>query len=201
MQKKALTSKPAMNNNFYTDDDDSFQAKIDYATKGYTCKIRLGSRPSDTELSTKEKPCRIYVAGPWFDDRSQKLYDAIVWICNRYKQPYMEFFFPREHYSETPMDAYKLNVKNIRKCDEVIALVHTKDSGTAWEIGMATALRKKITMVGYDSSSFLSHTNVMLAFSGKPITLAKLADHIYNGDYGEDNSSMVDIPNTWEGKE
>ena len=56
MLKKALTSKPAMNNNFYTDDDDSFQAKIDYATKGHPCKIRLGSRPSDIELGTKEKP-------------------------------------------------------------------------------------------------------------------------------------------------
>ena len=90
------------------------------------------------------------------------------------------------------------NVNNIKDADVVVAIVCEKDVGTAWEIGMAYALGKDVYLLGYDDSTFLSHTNLMLAFTGKCFTIDKWAKFLTQGLR---NVEYVNIPNVWEGIE
>lgn len=140
---------------------------------------------------------KIYFAGPWFDKRSNDLYNVCYEICNHFKNNY-EFYFPREEVNNSPLEAFNKNVNNIKDCDIVIALVSRKDVGTAWEIGMAYSLNKKIYLLGYDETTFLSHTNVMLAFTGKCLTIEKLGKFLQNNTNSDD---FVIIENKWEGIE
>lgn len=140
---------------------------------------------------------KIYFAGPWFDERSNDLYNTCYKICNAFKNNF-DIFFPREQYSKTPKDAFYNNVENIEDSDIIVALVSKKDVGTAWEIGVAYALNKKVYLLGYDESTFLSHTNVMLAFTGKCFTIDKLGKFLLNDMRPDD---FVTIKNEWEGIE
>lgn len=140
---------------------------------------------------------KIYFAGPWFDKRSDKMYDCCKNIFKMFNKSY-EVYFPREEVNKTPMEAFMKNVNNIKDCDILIALVSKKDTGTAWEIGMAYSLNKKIYLLGYDETSFISHTNVMLAFTGKCFTLNKLGKFLTNTITQND---FIAIENDWEGIE
>lgn len=140
---------------------------------------------------------RLYFAGPWFDERSKQLYDAcvkIASICDEHT-PY-DIFFPREQINPKPSDAFVKNVSSLQAADLVVALVSRKDCGTSWEIGMAYALNKPVILLGYDESTFLSHTNVMLAFTGSCATIKELARILCKKPY-----KVVTIKNEWEGIE
>ena len=148
-----------------------------------------------------EKPSKmnIYFAGPWFTANGATLYDAAMSIeKNVRKYSAYNVFYPRGQINKTPKDAFDNNVKHIKECDIVVALVAEKDVGTAWEIGMAHALGKDIYLLGYDESTFLSHTNVMLAFTGKCFTIKNWAKFLTRGLFEKD---YVYIPNEWEGIE
>lgn len=142
---------------------------------------------------------RIYFAGPWFDERAALLYGTCQRIIDQVieKTDYL-VYYPKNELNETPMDAFTNNVDMINDCDAVIALVSRKDVGTAWEIGMAYALGKPVYLLGYDETTFLSHTNVMLAFCGKCFTIDKLAKFFVEGLEERD---FVTIKDEWEGIE
>ena len=78
----------------------------------------------------------------------------------------------------------------------VVAFVDEKDVGTAWEIGMAYSLGKKVILLGLDETTFLSHTNVMLAFTGSCTTLRELSKLLVGKEY-----KTIEIKNEWEGIE
>lgn len=149
------------------------------------------------EFNPEAKRRKIYFAGPWFDEKASTLYDACQIIEQSVNTRY-DFFYPRNQVNETPEDAFKTNVKYIRECDILIALVSRKDVGTAWEIGMAYAMNKPVYLLGYDATTFLSHTNVMLAFTGKCIILDKYAKFL---TVGLSDDEFVNIENKWEGIE
>ena len=139
--------------------------------------------------------CKIYFAGPWFTEKGKLLYDACKSIdCSVNAK--VKIFYPRNQVNNTPKDVFKNNVKHIKDCDLIVALVEEKDVGTAWEIGMAYALGKPVYLLGYDETTFLSHTNVMLAFTGKCLTLKEYGKFLTNN-----NPKFVNIKNVWEGIE
>ena len=173
-------------------DSDSLENFNDY--------LKWCMRESADELCNgkKDRLPKIYFAGPWFDTRANELYDSCYKICRMFKNNY-DVYFPREEPSnDTPKDAFMNNVTHIDEADIIIAMVSRKDVGTAWEIGMGYALRKEIYLLGYDETTFLSHTNVMLAFTGKCFTLDKLGKFLNNNMKPED---FVTIKNEWEGIE
>lgn len=183
------TGKVRMPNKF---DSDSLENFNDY--------LKWCKRECADELCNgiKVKIPKVYFAGPWFDTRANELYNVCYEICKMFNKNY-DVYFPREEASnDTPRDAFLNNVNHIKSADVVIALVSRKDVGTAWEIGMAYALNKEIYLLGYDESTFLSHTNVMLAFTGKCFTLENLGKFLNNSMKEQD---FVTIKNVWEGIE
>ena len=140
----------------------------------------------------RPKKNKVYLAGPWFTPEQKIIHDVAKDIIRNVKG--LEYYFPDEH-NETarPFTVFADNVNNIKDCSAVIALVDFKDVGTAWEIGMAYQLNKKIYMVGKDENTFKTKTNLMLAFTGFPITIGNLANMLNNNDY-----NIVDIERKWE---
>ena len=159
----------------------------------------LSSLITEASLMDKLGKLNIYLAGPWFTMAGNILYDSVMAIEKAVrKNSNFKVFYPREQANKKPKEAFDNNVNHIKECDIVVALVAEKDVGTAWEIGMAYALGKDIYLVGYDETSFLSHTNLMLAFTGKCFTIDKWAKFLTRGLH---NVEYVDIPNVWEGIE
>lgn len=177
------TGNIRMQNNFDTDSDEEFKKRLsDLENLWYSPDERI----------------KVYFAGPWFDERSAKLYRFCEHIIKMMENSKVKTFFPKNEVNETPKQAFDTNVKKIKECDILIALVSKKDVGTAWEIGMAYALGKEIYLLGYDETTFLSHTNVMLAFTGKCITIDKLCKFCR---LQLKDSDFVKIKNEWEGIE
>ena len=178
-----------MPNNFDSDFNTIFERKLCSAiVNAHTCSF--------TGVEVKKK-YKMYFAGPWFDYRARRLYktcEDIVEICSK-GSPYT-VYFPKNESNATPQDAFNKNVKQIKDADIVVALVSRKDVGTAWEIGMAYSLGKPIVLLGYDRTTFLSHTNVMLAFTGKCITIRQFPLLLKEIDY-----ITVKIKNKWDGIE
>ena len=151
----------------------------------------------DDYVPIKIKTEKLYFAGPWFTEKSKDFYDAILDIsydCSLFTN--YDVFFPRCQVNERPFDAFIKNVSNIQDCDMLVAFVDEKDVGTAWEIGMAYSLGKKVVLLGLDETTFLSHTNVMLAFTGACITLREFAKLLVGKD-----CETIKIENRWEGIE
>ena len=147
----------------------------------------------------KTSKLNMYLAGPWFTPESSVFYDAVMAVEKAVrKNSNFKVFYPREVNCKTPEETFENNVNNIKDADVVVAIVCEKDVGTAWEIGMAYALGKDVYLLGYDDSTFLSHTNLMLAFTGKCFTIDKWAKFLTQGLR---NVEYVNIPNVWEGIE
>lgn len=183
------TGNKACDNNFDSDTLDEFVEKLRYKrNKALTTVGKF--------TPAKHK---IYFAGPWFDERSNMLYNFCVDVYKTYK-PFIgyDIFFPREQINEKPLDAFINNVNNIKDCDAMVALVSKKDVGTAWEIGMAYSLGKRIFLLGYDETTFKSHTNVMLAFTGKCLTIDNFGKFLTSTMC---DSDYIQIQNEWEGIE
>lgn len=152
---------------------------------------------SKEPIPTCIKTRKLYFAGPWFTEKSAAFYDAILDIssnCDSFTD--YEIFYPRCQVNRKPLDAFVKNVSNIQDADVVVAFVDEKDVGTAWEIGMAYSLGKKVILLGLDETTFLSHTNVMLAFTGSCIILREFAKFLVGKEY-----KTIEIENDWEGIE
>lgn len=155
--------------------------------------VLCSKEPIPTCIKTK----KLYFAGPWFTEKSAAFYDAILTIssnCDLFTD--YEIFYPRRQVNRKPFDAFVKNVGNIQDADIVVAFVDEKDVGTAWEIGMAYSLGKKVILLGLDETTFLSHTNVMLAFTGSCTTLREFAKLLVGKNY-----RTIEIEDKWEGIE
>lgn len=152
---------------------------------------------SKEAIPTCIKTKKLYFAGPWFNEKSNAFYNSILTIANMCELfTDYDIFFPRCQVNKTPFNAFMKNVGNIQDADMVVAFVDDKDVGTAWEIGMAYSLNKKIVLIGLDDTTFLSHTNVMLAFTGTCTTLREFAKLLVGKDY-----RTIEIEYKWEGIE
>ena len=183
------TGVPCGTNNFDTDDDTQFALNLQQAS--------IISRSCMTAKQMCFRTKHAYFAGPWFDERAEALYDCCKQIVDfgRLVSQY-DIYFPKYEVSNRPLDAFVRNVVEIEKSDMVLALVSRKDVGTAWEIGMAYALNKKIILLGYDETTFLSHTNAMLAFCAECATISDLGNILLDEPF-----SKITIKNEWEGIE
>ena len=152
---------------------------------------------SKETIPTRIKTKKLYFAGPWFNEKSNAFYNSILTITNTCEQfTDYDIFFPKCQVNKTPFNAFMKNVGNIQDADMVVAFVDDKDVGTAWEIGMAYSLNKEIVLIGLDETTFLSHTNVMLAFTGTCTTLREFAKLLVGKDY-----RTIEIEDKWEGIE
>ena len=115
---------------------------------------------------------KIYVAGPFFNNEEIKTLDLVVEIL---KAQFVnaEFYIPKEHKIEggetMPNVEWAKKVRDmdleaIKTCDVIIALYggHYSDTGTAFEIGYASALGKEVYIINRDI-----HTSLMVTSSGK----------------------------------
>lgn len=143
----------------------------------------------------KEPKEKVYFAGPWFDDRALYLYNNVRFVLKKFSN--LKVYFPQEHTATTPKKTFRDNVKNIQEADLIIALIDRKDTGTAWEIGLAQGLGKKILLVGIDEGTFKSTTNIMLAFCAPAILLKNLVSYLLT----RDEKYLYHVKNTWEGKQ
>ena len=186
--EKGKTGSVKMPNNFDTDSMDAMVSKL----------MRIETQ-SAVDYASRNYKQKLYFAGPWFDNRALLLYEACQRIAKEVEPDgRYSIYYPKDEVNKTPMDAFNKNVAKIADCDALIALVSRKDVGTAWEIGMAYALGKPVYLLGYDYTTFLSHTNVMLAFTGSCFTISKFAKFLVKG---LDSDDYVQISNEWEGIE
>lgn len=175
--------------------------KSNFDTMSQTAFLtRIMEMAQDSKNLVKTKKL-VYVAAPWFDDRASILLDLVKSIeknvssTSKYK-----LYYPKDNTNvDSPEHTFNDNVAAITASDMVIALVSRKDVGTAWEIGYANALGKKVYLVGFDETCFKSKTNLMLAFSGKCFTMDKLAEFLVDGYL--DSADYLRVRESWEGLE
>lgn len=138
---------------------------------------------------------RVYIAGPWF---TPKDHDVMQYIQSEVHKYYCTgVYFPIEHTQASPKDTYEENINAIREADAVIALIMSKDVGTAMEIGYAKGLGKPVFLIAYDESCFQNKTNIMLAYAGDEIFYLKDLVALLRGV----KAKSFAIKDTWEGKE
>lgn len=127
---------------------------------------------------------KLYFAGPWFSKRGNEYYTLVQEILLNNNCIFEEIYFPRNNQDTLPSRVYLSNMQNIENCDILVALIDEKDTGTAMEIGYARALGKTVILLGLEEDTFTSSkTNVMLAFSGIPLTLKEFIKYIRGEDY------------------
>ena len=156
------------------------------------CKKQLDSVEKVERAYSK----KVYFAGPWFTKKGLMLYNTYKQIYEKCKKnsPY-KVFFPKDCIFESTKETFDSDVKEVYECDIMIAIVDEKDVGTAWEIGMAHVLGKPIYFLGLDETTFLKRTNLMLAYSGKCITMPKWHKFLTIG-LGHDD--FVETNKCWE---
>ena len=112
----------------------------------------------------------IYIAGPFFNPTQLAVIESIEDACGMHN---IEFMSPRleggvlkdmtpEERKQAADDVFDMNVKGVKDCDAVIAVIDDYDAGTMIEIGMAYAFGKRIITVTNNNYGL----NVMLA---KPV--------------------------------
>lgn len=140
---------------------------------------------------------KAYLAGPWFTEKANILENYAYTISELCKNNY-EVFRPRAESCLEPAVTFNGNIAAIKSCDIFVALISEKDVGTAFEIGYANALGKKVYLVAFEEVDFNKKTNLMLAFaSDKCITIDKLhkvfEDTLTNNDVIYINRDWEDI--------
>lgn len=170
---------------------DDVKSKLDIMRKNNSqMKVR--------EFTQEDSLCRkAYFAGPWFTDKDMEVMKYCEEVSNVLaKNKVTSIYFPRQHQYDTPQETYFSNCERIEECDEVLALIQTKDVGTAFEIGYAKALGKSVVFVLYDEDCLKSKTNIMLAYGHGCIMLSDLMAYL-NG-YAVNTYAYS---NEWEDKE
>ena len=113
---------------------------------------------------------KTYLAGPFFNEEQRTTMNRIENLC---KLNHVEFFSPRlecmcppDANRATRMEAFYLNVNNIRDAKQIIARIDDFDPGTIWEMGYAYGM-------GVATYAFTTvegrGLNLMLAASGVKI--------------------------------
>lgn len=142
----------------------------------------------------------IYFAGPWFTERDKLLMQASIDIANNCKGKPYDVYFPMlnsDNIGLTTEQVYDFNLQHIVKASAVVALVCTKDVGTAFEIGYAAVNAIPIHLLVYDQEDLMkSKTNLMLAMAATSCFKFDrwpkfLMDKLERDD-------LLTIPNKWE---
>ena len=144
-----------------------------------------------------EKP-QIYFAGPWFTEKGESLYKYCQVICKSIEDNHYNVYFPKEHNCPTARQTFESNVEAIKDSEIIIALIDEKDTGTAWELGLAYAMHKTIFLLVLDETSLKSKTNIMLAYNGTCVKLKDLYKILQDKTFDLDDLQYDD---SWEGKE
>lgn len=135
---------------------------------------------------------KFYLAGPWFNENQMNFIKQAEQAAIKAKEDgaKINVFMPRidtvsTMEKEGPKSVYNLNKKEVKKSKYIVALLEEKDVGTAFEIGMAVACKKKIYLVTSSKENFIkSKANLMLAFAGEVITIDQLYDLFMYGPNG-----------------
>ena len=101
---------------------------------------------------------KIYLAGPFFNKQER---DNIIKAKNILGSKDLDVFVPMEHkfLDDDKMPngvwgrlVYDYDKENLYQCDALVCVYYGlySDSGTAWEVGFATALNKKVIVVHMD---------------------------------------------------
>lgn len=139
----------------------------------------------------------VYIAGPWFTPKDKDVMDYLTEEVNKYVENKERVYFPIQHSYESPEETFKRNLTAIDCSDVVIALIMSKDIGTAMEIGYAKAKRTKVIAVVYDESCLYYKTNIMIAYAADEIIpLSNVISYIMGNPV-----STIERKDTWEGKE
>lgn len=99
---------------------------------------------------------KIYIAGPFFTPKERMYLNEMISYVKK-KSPSAELFIPMEHFvpngANLPNDewaskVFDIDVDSLEMCDTVYALYlgHYSDTGTAWEIGYASAKGKRVNL-------------------------------------------------------
>ena len=140
---------------------------------------------------------KIYLAGPWFTEKADIL-EKYAYSMYEATESKHTVFRPRTDGKETPYETFMGNLNAIQECDLVVAQVSERDVGTAFEIGYARALNKKIVLVVFDEKDFERKTNLMLAYaSNNCITIDKLYK-IFNDTFDDFGDRIICAEKQWE---
>ena len=123
---------------------------------------------------------KVYLAGPFFNPIERANVERAKDIL---KSRNLDLFVPMEHFIEGGEDmpnnvwgqkVFKMDKEAIFQGDIVIALYYGlySDSGTAWEIGFANAINKKIVIVHCDKESESS----LMVVNGSTINIANIEE-------------------------
>lgn len=121
---------------------------------------------------------RIYLAAPLFSE-AERSYNAV--IADLLRSHYYEVYLPQaagdDHAVRDKKEhaqIYNRNRKAIREADIMVAIIDgaDADSGTAWEMGYAAALKKPVIAIRTDFRMAGSHerVNLMLEEGAKVVT-------------------------------
>ena len=177
----------------FKDNDETFYKRM---TKLYRNAVDIASHSTKQD---NRKSKKIYFAGPWFSNRDMEIYDFCMNAAYITDTNY-KIYFPREH-SEgqglSPKETFISNLKEISAADIVVALVSTKDVGTAFEIGYAHSLSVPIILLVYDESDIIeSKTNLMLAMCASKIF--ELNEWVNFLLQDENVMDFIEMEDSWE---
>lgn len=138
---------------------------------------------------------KIYLAGPWFTEKSDILENYVYNISRLCNNKY-KVFRPRSEVKEHPLDTFYGNVNAIKECDILVAVISEKDVGTSFEIGYAKALNKQVCLVGFNENDFKSKTNLMLAYSADKCLCIENLDKLFEDKLS--NEHVINVKYNWE---
>ncbi len=110
----------------------------------------------------------IYIASPFFNSEELSFVKDIERALSRVGY---EYFSPRadgilkdmtaKQKQESKAAIYASNVKNLKACSTMVAVIDGRDTGTTWEMGYAAALHRRVISISNKGYG----VNVMLAES------------------------------------
>lgn len=123
---------------------------------------------------------KVYLAGPFFNPTERGNVERARDIL---KERGLKLFVPMEHFIEGGEDmpnnvwgqkVFEMDKEAIFQCDIVVALYYGlySDSGTAWEIGFANAINKKIIIVHCDRKNESS----LMVVNGSTVNVADIEE-------------------------
>lgn len=133
---------------------------------------------------------KVYIASPLFNDEQiARIIDVETLLAVNH----IDYFSPRNAQYDSEDEGLNIhnakmifnnNVMEVSHCDTLIAILDDKDTGTAWEIGMAYALSKRIILVQFDKDR-VSKTNIMLSNCGNGLVHISQLIEEYEGTNDE----------------
>lgn len=160
--------------------------------------------PSEQDRYIIHYPVRIYLAGPWFWPAAKKCLREALCVLNaddrfniwcamahgdmldmkeylrlRKEQPASELETFDRQWDHRKHEAFQENLKRVRWCDILIAMIENWDSGTMFETGGARILEKPCIMFSYvqDRKCNLMLEQAAIGFTTNVADLIPMIDH------------------------